>query len=337
LEFFHTLLESAISNRKMSSIALISAYLLDLILGDPQWFPHPVRLMGKLIAGLEEFFRNLGSSPSWLKFSGVLLVLMVCGGAFLVTAFLIHWAGNLYWAAGLVFSVFLAYTTLATRDLQVETKKVLQALEAGDLSRARRELSFLVGRDTAHLDEPEILRALIETIAENISDGIMAPLFYLGLGGAPWAMAYKGINTLDSMVGYKTECFHHIGWASAKLDDAANFVPARLSGLMIILSSFILGKSWRDSLGILLRDHGKHESPNSAWPEAAMAGALGLQLGGLNYYFGKPNQKPFIGDRKKNLERGDVREAWKISYLSSFWMLLLALLINLAVRELLGL
>jgi adenosylcobinamide-phosphate synthase len=321
----------------MPPIALISAYLLDLILGDPQWFPHPVRLMGKLIAGLEEFFRNLGSSPSWLRLSGVLLVLMVCGGAFLVTAFLIQWVGSLYWVGELVVSVFLAYTTLATRDLQVETKKVLQALEAGDLARARRELSFLVGRDTAHLDEPEILRALIETIAENISDGIMAPLFYLGLGGAPWAMAYKGINTLDSMVGYRTERFRHIGWASARLDDAANFVPARLSGLMIILSSFILGKSWRDSLGILLRDHGKHESPNSAWPEAAMAGALGLQLGGLNYYFGQPNQKPFIGDRKKNLERRDVREAWKISYLSSFWMLFLALLINLAVRELLGL
>jgi len=320
----------------MPPIALISAYLLDLAVGDPQRFPHPVRLMGRLIAWLEKIFRNLGSSPSWLKLSGVLLVLVVCGGAFLVTAFLIHWAGSFYWPAGLVLSVVLAYTTLATRDLQVETKKVLQALEAGDLTRARRELSFLVGRDTAHLDEPEILRALIETIAENISDGIMAPLFYLGLGGASWAMAYKGINTLDSMVGYKTERFRHIGWASAKLDDAANFIPARLSGLMIILSSFILGKSWRDSLGILLRDHGNHESPNSAWPEAAMAGALGTQLGGLNYYFGQPHQRPFIGDRKKNPERRDVREAWKISYLSSFWMVLLALLLNWMSGKFLG-
>ncbi len=309
----------------MPPIALISAYLVDLVLGDPQWFPHPVRLMGKLIARLEGFFRNWGSSPAWLKLSGVLLTLIVCGGAFLLTSFLIHWAGNFYWAAGLVVSIFLAYTTLAIRDLQVETKKVLQTLEKGDLARARRELSFLVGRETDHLDEPEILRALIETIAENISDGAMAPLFYLGLGGPPWAMTYKGINTLDSMVGYKNERYRHIGWASARLDDMANFIPARLSGLMIILSSFILGKSWRDSLEILLRDHDKHESPNSAWPEAAMAGALGVQLGGLNYYFGQPNQKPFIGDRRKNLERGDVREAWKILYLSSFWMLLLAL------------
>ena len=321
----------------MPPIILISAYLADLALGDPQWFPHPVRLMGKLIARLEKFFRNWGSSPFWLKLSGALLVLTVCGGAFLLTAFLIHWAGNFHWAAGWGVSIFLAYTTLAIRDLQVETKKVLQALEKGDLARARRELSFLVGRETAHLDEPEILRALIETIAENISDGVMAPLFYLGLGGPPWAMTYKGINTLDSMVGYKNERYRHIGWASAKLDDAANFIPARLSGLMIVLSSFILGKSWRDSLEVLRRDHGKHESPNSAWPESAMAGALGVQLGGLNHYFGQPRQKPFIGVRKKNLERADVRDAWNILYLSSFCMLLLALLLNWAVGKLLGL
>jgi adenosylcobinamide-phosphate synthase len=233
----------------------------------------------------------------------------------------------------LTVSIFLAYTTLATRSLHVETKKVLQALEAGDLERARRELSLLVGRDTAHLDEPEILRALVETIAENISDGVIAPLFYLGLGGPAWAMTYKAINTLDSMVGYKNERYRHIGWASARLDDLANFFPARLAGLMIALSSFILGKSWRDSLTILGRDHGRHESPNSAWPEAAMAGALGVQLGGLNYYFGQPNQKPFIGDPKKNLERGDVREAWEILYLSSFGMLLLALGLNLFLRS----
>ncbi len=312
----------------MFSITIISAYVLDLILGDPQGFPHPVRLMGKLVARLEKAFRNLGSSDSWLKFSGVLLSLSVCGGTFLVTFFLIRWSESFSWAAGLAISVFLAYTTLATRDLHVETKKVLRALEGGDPGRARRELALLVGRDTAHLDEPEILRALVETIAENISDGVIAPLFYLGLGGPSWAMTYKAINTLDSMVGYKNERYRHIGWASARLDDLANFFPARLSGLMIVLSSFILGKSWRDSLTILGRDHGRHESPNSAWPEAAMAGALGVQLGGLNYYFGQPSQKPFLGDRKKTLEPNDVREAWKILYLSSFWMLLLALVFD---------
>ena len=141
-------------------------------------------------------------------------------------------------------------------------------------------------------------------------------------------MTYKAINTLDSMVGYKNERYRHMGWASARLDDGANFIPARLSGLIIGLSSFILGKPWKDSLRILLRDHGKHESPNSAWPEAAMAGALGTQLGGLNYYFGQANRKPFIGDRKKNLDRNDVREAWKILYISSFCMLLFCIFLS---------
>jgi adenosylcobinamide-phosphate synthase len=308
-------------------LALICAYILDLLLGDPQWFLHPVRLIGRLIHGLEIFFRRAGDSPLWLRASGIFLVLIVCGSAFSITYFLIQWAGDLFWAAGFACSVFLGYMTLATRDLYVETRRVLLALEKEDLSHARKELSLLVGRDTAHLDEAEILRALVETIAENISDGVIAPLFYLALGGPPWAMTYKAINTLDSMVGYKHERFRHIGWASAKLDDAANFIPARLSGFIIVFSALLLGKPWRNALRILGRDRRKHESPNSAWPEAAVAGTLGVQLGGLNYYFGQPSQKPFIGDRQKVLDLRDVREAWKLLYLSSFGMLLLSLLL----------
>jgi len=289
-----------------------------------------VRLIGRLIRFLESLLRHLGSSPLWLKSSGVLLALVVCAITFLMTTYLIHWAESFYWAAGLACSVFLAYTTLATRDLHVETRKVFLALQKGDLPRARRELSLLVGRDTAHLDEPEILRALLETIAENISDGVIAPLFYLSLGGAPWAMTYKAVNTLDSMVGYKNERYRHIGWASAKLDDAVNFIPARLSGFIIVFSARLLGKPWKDSLLTLKRDRRKHESPNSAWPEAAMAGALGVRLGGLNYYFGQPSHKPFIGDGKKDLELADVREAWKILYLSSFFMVLFSLFLSWA-------
>jgi adenosylcobinamide-phosphate synthase len=262
-----------------------------------------------------------------LKVSGIFLAFMICGSTFWVTFFLIYWAGNFSWYVGFACSVFLGYTTLATRDLHVETRRVLQALAEGNIPRAREELSCLVGRDTAHLDEPEILRALVETVAENTSDGVIAPLFYLGLGGPPLALTYKAINTLDSMVGYKNERFRNIGWASAKLDDVANFIPARLSGLIIVLASFLLRKPWRNSLGILWRDRRKHESPNSAWPEAAMAGALGVQLGGLNYYFGQPSLKPFLGDRQKNIDLTDVRESWKILYLSSFCMLLFSLLL----------
>ena len=312
----------------MPPFALIGAYVLDLVLGDPQWFPHPVRLMGRVIIWLENSFRRLGDSPRWLRASGIFMVLIVCGLTFSVIYFLIHWAGILFWAAGFACLIIFSYATLATRDLHVQTRRVLQALEAGDLACARKELSFLVGRDTAHLDKPEILRALVETIAENISDGVIAPLFYLGLGGPPWAMTYKAINTLDSMVGYKNERYRNIGWASAKLDDAANFIPARLSGFIIVLSALLLRRPWRDALRILWRDRRKHESPNSAWPEAATAGTLGIQLGGLNYYFGQPNEKPFIGDRKKPLNLMDVREVWKILYLSSFCMLLLSLLLS---------
>ena len=312
----------------MTSIILISAYLLDLILGDPQWFPHPVRLIGRFIVWLENLFRGLVPSALGLKVSGIFLASIICGSTFFITFFLIHWAENFSGYAGLACSIFLGYTALATRDLHVETRKVLQALAGGDVPRAREELSFLVGRDTAHLDEPEILRALVETIAENTSDGVIAPLFYLALGGPPLALTYKAINTLDSMVGYKNECYRNLGWASAKLDDAANFIPARLSGLIIVLSSFLLRRPWKNSLGILWRDRSKHESPNSAWPEAAMAGALGVQLGGLNYYFAQPSLKPLLGDPQKEISRADVRESWKILYLSSFCMLMLSVLLS---------
>jgi adenosylcobinamide-phosphate synthase len=296
-----------------------------------------VLVRGKLISGLQGVLRKLSSSPSWLRFAGVLLAAIPCGAAYLGVSLLIHWATGLSWMAGMICSALLAYTTLATRDLHVETQKVFLALEAEDLPQARLELSFLVGRDTAHLEEPEILRALVETVAENISDGVIAPLFYLALGGPAWAMTYKAINTLDSMVGYRDERFRHIGWASAKLDDVANFLPARISGGIIVLSSLILGKRWKDSLRILGRDYANHQSPNSAWPEAAMAGALGVQLGGLNYYFGQPSRKPFIGDRGKMIDREDVKEAWKILYLSSFFMLLVALVLSWVGRRILPL
>jgi adenosylcobinamide-phosphate synthase len=316
----------------LASITLISAYLLDIILGDPQRFPHPVRLIGRFIVFLENLFWRANSSPLSQKISGILLALIVVGSTFMATSFLIHWTGYFSQAASFILSILMGYFTLATRDLHVETRRVLKALEAGDLARARQELSFLVGRDTAHLSEPEVIRALVETIAENLSDGVIAPLFYLGLGGPPWAMTYKAINTLDSMVGYKKERFRHMGWASARLDDAANFIPARLSGGLVVISAFLLGKPWRDSLEILRRDRRQHQSPNSAWPEAATAGALGVQLGGLNYYGGQPSPKPFIGNRKKDLDLGDVRDAWKILYFSSFGMLLLALLLNWAME-----
>jgi adenosylcobinamide-phosphate synthase len=258
---------------------------------------------------------------------------MVCLLTFLAVDFLIYLSENVSPIAGALVSIFLAYTTLATKDLYAESRKVLSALRGGDILLARKELSLLVGRDTAQLDKPEILRALLETIAENISDGVIAPLLYLGLGGSALGMTYKAVNTLDSMVGYKNEKYRHIGWASARLDDLANFIPARLSGYLIVLAAFFLGKTWEDSLRILRRDHGKHDSPNSAWPEAAMAGALGIQFGGLNYYFGQPSEKPRIGDKRKEMDVQDVQDAWKILFLSSLLMVLFTLLLVFIVRD----
>lgn len=301
-------------------MVFLSAYCLDLILGDPEHFPHPVRLLGRIIWKLEIWARRLASSPRQLKVLGLLLTALVVIGTYFFTFFSIILVQKVYWALGSFFSVYLAYTTLATRDLYIETKRVFEALQEGDLPRARQNLSLVVGRDTAHLDEPEIIRALLETIAENINDGIIAPLFYLSIGGPPLALSYKAVNTLDSMLGYKHEKFLHLGWAAAKLDDLANFIPARISGLIIILAVAFLGKPWWEAYKIMWRDHRNHDSPNSGWPEAAMAGALGLQFGGVNYYFGMPRLKPCLGERKKEFHLTHVPEAWKILYLSSFLM-----------------
>ncbi|MGB9697970.1 MAG: adenosylcobinamide-phosphate synthase CbiB [Thermodesulfobacteriota bacterium] len=304
-------------------MVFLLAYCLDLILGDPEWLPHPVRLIGKVISQLETWARKIASKPRQLKILGVFMVALVVMGTYIFTSFALFLTAKIYWAWGLILAVYLAYTTLATKDLYIETRRVFEALQEGNLPQARQKLSLVVGRDTAHLNEPEIVRALLETIAENINDGVIAPLFYLGLGGPSLAMTYKAINTLDSMLGYKNEKFLHLGWASAKLDDWANFIPARISGIIIVLSAAFLGKPWREAYKIMGRDHKNHESPNSGWPESAMAGALGLQFGGVNYYFGKPSRKPFIGEQKRAYEINNVLEAWKILYLSSFFMFIL--------------
>lgn len=299
---------------------MLLAYLLDLILGDPEWLPHPVRLLGKIISTFEKWAQRTASTPWQLKVLGLLLTALIVTATYYLTFFSIILVSKIYWTWGLFFSVYLAYTTLATKDLYIETKRVFRALQEGNLPQARQNLSLVVGRDTAHLDEPEIVRALLETIAENINDGISAPLFYLSIGGPSLALGYKAVNILDSMWGYKHEKFLHLGWAAAKLDDLANFIPARISGFIIVLSAAFLGKPWREAYQIMWRDHNHHDSPNSGWPEGAMAGALGLQFGGVNYYFGQPSCKPFIGEGKKEFNLNHVQEAWKILYLSSFLM-----------------
>ncbi len=221
--------------------------------------------------------------------------------------------------------IWLAYTTLATRSLHRESSRVIEALREGRLNTARERLAMIVSRDTGQLEEKEILRAVIETVAENISDGIIAPLFYLALGGPLGAIAYKAVNTMDSMVGYQNDRYVYFGWCAARFDDLANWVPARLSGLILVGASAVLKLDWRGAWQVMRRDARKMKSPNAGYPEAAVAGALGVQLGGTNIYFGRAVAKPTLGDGLTPLTLDTYRVMIRLMYLASFVAFLLAL------------
>ncbi len=298
----------------MKLLSIVLAYLLDLIFGDPGWLPHPVRGMGRLTEYLEKKLR--GSISSQIL-SGAVLAIAVVGLAYLGAFFAIRFAEQINRWAGFAISTVLIFTTLSSRSLSKEARSVYQSLKSGSIKDARKKLSLIVGRDTEALNQDEIIRATVETVAENSVDGIISPLFYAALGGAPLALAYKAINTLDSMVGYKNEKYLYFGWFSAKLDDVANYIPARLSILLVPLASLILRKRALNTLCTILRDGKKSPSPNAGIPEAAFAGALGIQLGGVNYYQGKKVSKPILGVEAKQREEEHIIEAihlmWVIS------------------------
>jgi len=283
-------------------LELILAFILDLAIGDPRWLPHPVRIIGKAITHMENFLRSFFAG-SGERAGGIILVLLIVLPsalvAFFVSELLRRPASGLLFVISNALLIYLIGTTIALRELVSSAKLVIDLVKAGMLDDARRQLSMIVGRDTADLSEDGMLRATIETLAENLSDGVIAPVFYLSIGGLPFAMAYKAINTLDSMVGYKNDRYIRFGWAAARLDDIANYIPARITGVFIALASFILLRSLHSgngSLKIMFRDGKNHSSPNSGVPEAAMAGALGVRLGGPSMYGGVIVAKPYIGD-----------------------------------------
>ncbi|RNC69206.1 MAG: cobalamin biosynthesis protein CobD [Desulfuromonadales bacterium] len=290
---------------------VLAAVLLDLLLGDPRWLPHPVVLIGRLIGALEPPLRRHVRSE---RAGGVLLLIITVGVTSGAAWGLIAGARLLHPVAGTVVSALIGWTTLAARSLHAESKLVADALVGGDLPEARRYLSYIVGRDTEALPEPEIWRGAVETVAENTSDGVIAPLLFLMIGGAPLAMAYKAVNTLDSMVGYKNESYLRFGWASARFDDLANLVPARLTGLLMTLAAPLAGLSGPSAFRVMVRDGRNHSSPNSGIPEAAAAGALGVRLGGANVYFGKLVEKPTIGDPLRPLDAASWRGAVRLMY-----------------------
>ncbi len=303
----------------LSAMVLLLAVLLDALIGDPRWMIHPVQLIGLQIVTIERLLRRgIVASPLAERLAGVTLAVTVIIGVFCVAYAIQRLLLWLYLDSisvmvhGLVIVIltFITATTIAARGLIDACTAVIDAVKRGDITEARAGVSMIVGRDTAHLTTDEILRAVIETLSENLSDGVVAPMFYYLIGGFPLAMTYKAVNTLDSMVGYKSERYRYFGWASARIDDIANYIPARLTALFIALAAAlpsIKASTFIDSIHTVLRDGRKHLSPNSGYPEAAMAGAVSVRLGGPSYYEGILVEKPYIGSEKADYLRASER------------------------------
>lgn len=314
---------------ELSILAVGLGFLLDLLLGDPHWLYHPIRLVGHLITGLETVLRRIfpGTESGELAAGGCLLVLTA--GITSASAWgLLFLAGLVHPYVRFALETVMCYQLLATKSLRDETMKVYTALRAGDVEGARQAVSMVVGRDTAVLDDIGITKAAVETVAENTSDGIIAPLLFMVIGGAPLGYFYKAVNTMDSMVGYKNERYLYFGRAAAKFDDVVNWFPARLSAVLMVCAGGLLGMDAGNAWRIYVRDRYNHSSPNSAHTEAVTAGALHIQLAGNAYYFGKLYEKPTLGDADRPVEYEDIRRAGRLLYGTA----VLALLVFLAVK-----
>ena len=303
------------------ALPLILGFLLDCIIGDPYNIPHPVRLMGRLITRLENLVRARMRN---LRLGGVLLAVTVILLSFAAPLILLRICYRISTVLGTATETILCCYMLAARCLSNESMRVCRAAESGDTEGARRAVSMIVGRDTDVLDHDGIVRAAVETVAENTSDGVTAPLFFMGLGGAAGAFLYKAVNTMDSMIGYKNENYADIGRFAAKLDDVLNFIPSRLTALLMAAAAPLLRLDGKNALRIWRRDRRNHESPNSAQTESACAGALHVRLAGDAWYFGELHKKPYIGDDDRNIEPEDIHRANRLMYASSVLMLLIA-------------
>ena len=314
----------------MTLIAIVVGFILDLIFGDPHSLPHPICLIGNLISFLERNLRKIfGFSNNGLLFGGGVLVLIVISTCFALPYALLYLAGMVNPWLAFALETLMFYQIFATKCLRDESMKVYYALQKGDLDEARLMLSWIVGRDTKNLSEAEVTKGAVETIAENTADGIIAPMLYMFLGGAPLAFLYKGINTMDSMVGYKNEKYLYFGRCAAKLDDVANFIPARITGLLMIAAAYFLNLDVQGAWKTFWRDRYNHLSPNSAMTESVAAGALNIQLGGGHFYFGKWVHKDTIGDDIRPVKAEDIVATNNLLYMTAVLSLILFTLIYL--------
>lgn len=301
----------------ITGLEMSLAGIADIVCGDPQWMPHPVRLFGILTNIGEGASRAMTRSDRGLLIAGAIVAVVVTflasAGAWFVVTAVTRWSS----LAGGVVTAYLAYSTLSLRGLDQAGCEVIEFVKRGQLDSARSSLGMIVSRDTGHLDEKEIVRAVIETVAENSSDGIVAPLLYLAVGGVPAAFAYKAINTMDSMIGYKSDRYLYLGRFAARLDDLVNFLPSRLTAAFVILASGFFHSRWKKAFRIVLRDAHLQPSPNSGYPEAAFAGALSVRLGGANFYGGRKSNKAHLGEPERGLTTDLYSEVRKLLYTTS--------------------
>ena len=314
---------------ELSILAVVLGFVLDLLIGDPHWLYHPIRLVGALISALEKLLRGVfPKNKNGELTAGVFLLALTAGITTGCAWGLLYLAGRIHPWVRFALETVMCYQLLATKALKDETMKVYTALSQGDLKQARYAVSMVVGRDTEVLDETGVTKAAVETVAENASDGVIAPLLFLSIGGAPLGFFYKAVNTMDSMVGYKNDKYLYFGRAAARFDDVLNYIPARLSGALMSAAASFCGLDAGNAWKIFLRDRRNHSSPNSAHTEAAAAGALHIQLAGNAYYFGKLYEKPTIGDPDRPVEYEDIRRVNRLLYATAVLTLIVFMVVK---------